>query len=121
MGLVGSKNTKPELVIRRMIFAMGYRYRLHWKELPGRQDLVFKVKRKVIFVSGCFWHRHECKMRRMPKSNLVFRQSKLDGNKLRDLKNLDRIKAIGWASLVVWECELKNPELINRIKKFLDE
>lgn len=121
MGLIGNKNTKPELAIRRIIFAMGYRYRLHGKEIPGRPDLVFKGKRKVIFINGCFWHRHECKMGRMPKSNLTFWQSKLESNRLRDLRNLERIKEIGWASLVIWECELRNPNLITRIKKFLDE
>jgi DNA mismatch endonuclease (patch repair protein) len=122
MSLIRGKNTGPELTVRRLIYAAGYRYRLHCMKLPGRPDLVFPRRRKVIFVHGCFWHRHEgCRLARLPKSRLEFWGEKLEGNRQRDTRNLEALCALGWAALVVWECELADEKaLIERIRAFLE-
>ena len=109
MALVRGKDTKPEIAIRRMIHAMGYRYRLHRRDLPGKPDLVFPSRRKVIFVNGCFWHQHSClRGSRIPSSNRDYWLCKLRRNRERDVVNLKRLKALGWSPIVVWECQLKN-------------
>jgi DNA mismatch endonuclease (patch repair protein) len=122
MSLIRGKNTGPELTVRRLIYAAGYRYRLHGMKLPGRPDLVFPRRRKVIFVHGCFWHRHEgCRLARLPKSRLEFWGEKLEGNRQRDTRNLEALRTLGWAALVVWECELADEKaLIERIRAFLE-
>ncbi|OFM06551.1 very short patch repair endonuclease [Pseudomonas aeruginosa] len=121
MARVRSKDTKPEMQVRRLVHAMGYRYRLHDRKLPGHPDLVFKGRRKVIFVHGCFWHRHEgCGLARLPKSRLDFWLPKLEGNRLRDARKLEQLNQLGWTSLVIWECELKDIGLLEkRLKTFL--
>ena len=123
MALVHHKNTKPELAVRCLTHAMGYRYRLHVRALPGQPDLVFASRRKVIFVHGCFWHRHRgCPNCRLPKSKLEFWEPKLEGNRRRDRANLVKLLKLGWKSLVIWECEIKDQlALAARIKKFLEE
>jgi len=123
MKLIRSKNTKVEMVVRRLTHAMGYRYRLHSKALPGSPDMVFPARKKVIFVHGCFWHQHEnCRHYRMPRSKLDFWLPRLESNKRRDAKVYEQIKESGWRYLVVWECELKNREAVaNHIKSFLEE
>lgn len=125
MSMVRHRDTKPEMIVRRMVHGLGFRYRLHDKRLPGSPDLVFPGRRKAIFVHGCFWHRHpdpSCKLARMPKSRLDFWQSKLEGNRTRDLKNQSELDAIGRRWLIVWECELGHREqLENRILTFLGE
>jgi DNA mismatch endonuclease (patch repair protein) len=102
---------------------MGYRYRLHSASLPGKPDLVFPGRRKVIFVHGCFWHRHpssSCKLARMPKSRLEFWLPKLEGNRLRDERNQRELKKQGWKVLSIWECQIVNlASLSNRIRSFL--
>jgi DNA mismatch endonuclease (patch repair protein) len=124
MGMVRSKNTRPEMLVRRLVHGMGYRYRLHASDLPGKPDLVFRPRRKAIFVHGCFWHRHpdpSCKLARMPKSRLEFWQPKLAGNRERDLKAIEALERMGWQSLVVWECESRHIEqLENKIRAFLE-
>ena len=122
MARVRSKNSRPELFVRKLIFALGYRYRLHVRDLPGRPDLVFRKLRKVIFVHGCFWHRHgACALARMPKSRLDFWMPKLNGNKERDRRVRRALTRLGWSVLTVWECQLKSTErLQQRIIKFLD-
>ncbi|MBN3803193.1 DNA mismatch endonuclease Vsr [Paraburkholderia sp. Ac-20336] len=122
MSLIRGKNTGPEMTVRRLIYAAGYRYRLHGMKLPGRPDLVFSRRRKVIFVHGCFWHRHEgCRLARLPKSRLEFWGEKLEGNRQRDMRNLEALRALGWATMVVWECELADEKaLIERIRAFLE-
>jgi len=122
MGRVRSRDTKPELLVRRLIHAMGYRYRLHAKDLPGKPDLVFRSRRKVVFVHGCFWHRHPgCSLARVPKSRVEFWLPKLEANRQRDIKNERALKDAKWSTLIIWECELDNiAELTNRIKEFLD-
>lgn len=122
MGRVRSRDTKPEMVVRRLVYAMGYRYRLHARDLPGRPDLVFRPLRKAIFVHGCFWHRHpNCALARLPKSRADFWLPKLEANRQRDLRNECALKGVGWKVLIVWECEIGDvAELKNRIKEFLD-
>jgi DNA mismatch endonuclease (patch repair protein) len=107
MARVRGKNTRPELIVRKLVFAAGYRYRLHVRTLPGSPDLVFPGRRKVIFVHGCFWHRHDnCNLARMPKSRIEFWSDKLNGNKARDARTYDALRQAGWQVHVVWECEL---------------
>jgi len=116
---------KPELIVRRLVHSLGYRYRLHKKELPGKPDLVFGTRKKVIFVHGCFWHQHNdpnCKDGRLPKSRLDYWLSKLEKNKLRDQTNAEQLTNLGWESLVVWECETKDVSALReRIIEFLNE
>jgi len=121
MSRVRSKNSQPELALRRLVFSMGYRYRLHGAGLPGKPDLVFASRRKVIFMHGCFWHRHPgCKLARMPKSRLEFWIPKLERNRERDLENLKALQAIGWKALVVWECQVSKPDsLRGKLVRFL--
>ncbi|MCW5867481.1 MAG: DNA mismatch endonuclease Vsr [Candidatus Eremiobacteraeota bacterium] len=125
MGAVRSKDTKPEMRCRRLIHSLGYRYRLHGRNLPGCPDLVFSSRKKVIFVHGCYWHRHEgCSRCRLPKSRLEFWKPKLDGNRERDLKAQAELAALGWKFLVIWECQLvaSNSGLLRKIvREFLDE
>lgn len=123
MAKVRGRDTKPEMVVRRLVHGMGYRYRLHRKDLPGRPDLVFPSRRKVIFVHGCFWHRHQdaaCRLSRIPKSRLDFWLPKFDTNRKRDEENLALLAEMGWSALVVWECQLKDAgSLQARIGEFL--
>jgi DNA mismatch endonuclease (patch repair protein) len=108
MSLVRNKDTKPELAVRRLVYAMGYRYRLHGR-LPGRPDLVFGRRQRVIFIHGCFWHRHAgCPNCRLPRSRLDFWKPKLEANQQRDRRNLARLRRLGWRILTVWECELRS-------------
>lgn len=122
MARVKAKNTRPELTVRRLVFAMGYRYRLHDARLPGTPDLVFAGRGKVLFVHGCFWHRHEnCDLARLPKSRLDFWFPKLEGNRARDRLNQRQLRKSGWRVLVVWECELRNlAKLSRKIRRFLE-
>lgn len=123
MAAVRGRNSKPEMVVRRLVYALGLRYRLHDRRLPGTPDLVFRSRRKVVFVHGCFWHRHEdihCKLARMPKSRLDFWGPKLQGNRERDLRNQEELIRLGWRFLVVWECEIRNREQVqNKLRTFL--
>ena len=123
MALVRNKDTKAEMIVRRLTHQLGYRYRLRATDLPGKPDIVFRSRKKVIFVHGCFWHRHEgCKLARIPKSRLDFWVPKLEGNKARDQRNQDRLTALGWDYLVIWECELMEQQpLAIRIRKYLDK
>jgi DNA mismatch endonuclease, patch repair protein len=125
MALIRGKGTQPELRIRRLVHGMGYRYRLHRRALPGSPDLVFGPRRKVIFVHGCFWHRHEdpnCKLSRLPKSRLEFWIPKLQANKARDRRVLLELRKLGWAALVIWECQTRDDESMREtISRFLDE
>ena len=125
MARIKGRDTKPEMVVRRLLHAMGYRYRLHASELPGKPDIVLRPRRKAIFVHGCFWHRHPdpaCKLARLPKSRLDFWLPKLEANRDRDQTNVDRLKAMGWDVLIVWECELREREQLgNKLKRFIGE
>ena len=123
MSLVRAKNTKPELLVRRLVHGLGYRYRLHRRALPGTPDLVFPGRDKVIFVHGCFWHRHRgCALARMPKSRLEFWVPKLEGNAERDARDVRALRRLGWSVMTIWECQLRDmTRLENRIRRFLDE
>jgi DNA mismatch endonuclease (patch repair protein) len=123
MSRIRSKHTKPELAVRSLVHSLGYRYRLHAVDLPGKPDLAFPSRFKTIFVHGCFWHRHgsRCPLTRLPKSKLEFWKPKLEQNKKRDERNRKRLLAVGWESLVIWECQLKdNEKLVKRITTFLE-
>lgn len=121
MRLVRSTDTKPELVVRRLVHRLGYRYRLHATDLPGRPDLVFPSRKKTIFVHGCFWHGHACRLGRMPKSRLVYWNAKISGNREHDNLVLRRLRSSRWKCLVLWECQLRNSQrLEKRITTFLD-
>ncbi len=119
MRRIRSKGMKPELLVRSIAHRMGYRFRLHARDLPGRPDLVFRSRRKIIFVNGCFWHGHSCKEgRRVPKSNVDYWMQKIAKNKVRDAKNRRKLKADGWSVLTIWECE-KEPEIRQKLRSFL--
>jgi len=121
MASIRGKNTKPERIIRSLLYKLGYRYRLHRGDLPGTPDLVFSSRRKVIFVHGCFWHLHDCKKgRTTPATHSEFWQSKRQGNCDRDAKAQKALAAAGWGVLIVWECETTNPEPLRaRLEAFL--
>ena len=111
MSAIKSKNTKPEIKVRKILHSMGYRFRLHSKDLPGAPDIVLPKYKTVIFVHGCFWHRHEnCKYASTPKTRKEFWNKKFTENKKRDLEIQEKIKILDWRSVVIWECETKNIE-----------
>jgi DNA mismatch endonuclease (patch repair protein) len=120
MRSVKNKDTAPEMIVRRLAHSLGYRYRLHRPDLPGKPDLVFGPTHKLIFVHGCFWHGHTCKRgKRRPKTNADYWQKKIKGNQERDKSILKQLRARGWKVLVVWECETKQEILKERIDAFL--
>lgn len=117
MSRIKGKHTKPELMIRRLLHSLGYRYQLHRNDMAGKPDLVFSKRRKVIFVSGCFWHRHgdsNCSLARLPRTRLDFWLPKLGRNAQRDSENLELLRQAGWKSLTVWECELRDMDAVKR-------
>jgi len=117
MSHVRAKDTKPEMVVRRLTHRMGYRFRLHRKDLPGKPDMVFPKFRAAIFIHGCFWHLHpdpDCKGARLPKSNTAYWHPKLEGNQSRDVENIASLEAQGWRVLVIWECQVKDEEALKQ-------
>jgi DNA mismatch endonuclease, patch repair protein len=121
MAAIRSKHTKPEMLVRRLVFSLGYRFRLHVTTLPGRPDLVLPRFKKIIEVNGCFWHRHDCpEGLRVPKSNRPYWMTKISGNVRRDLANQNLLKDLGWDVLTIWECETRDiSNLKRRILLFL--
>ena len=120
MGRIGSKNTAPELVVRRLLHSLGYRFRLHRKDLPGKPDIVLPGRRKAIFVHGCFWHAHGCRIGQPPKSRPEFWEPKLARNCDRDRQNEAALRNAGWDVATIWQCETKDrTDLLNRLQKFL--
>ncbi len=121
MSRIRGKDTKPEIIVRRLVHRLGYRFRLHQRKLPGCPDIVLTRHRKVIFVHGCFWHMHKCRYGKVePVTNAKFWQTKREGNVARDKRNLRRLRKDGWKVLVIWECHTQNTKkLINNLKKFL--
>ena len=121
MSRIRDKNTRPEMFVRSLTHHMGYRYRLHQKNLPGKPDLVFKRHKKVIFVHGCFWHMHNCRYGKVtPKTNRKFWQTKREGNVTRDKANIRKLRRLGWKVLTVWECQTRNEDkLTKKLEKFL--
>ena len=123
MPRIRGKDSVSEMRLRRLIHGMGYRYRLHVRSLPGTPDLVFPARKAVIFMHGCFWHRHQgCRLARMPKSKVALWQEKLEANKLRDEENMGRLNELGWRVLVIWECQMQEKDLnevSNVVRRFL--
>lgn len=120
MRAIRSKDTLPEMAVRSLVHGLGYRFRLHRADLPGKPDLAFPARRKVIFVHGCFWHSHDCKSGLIPKSNQDFWLPKLRRNKIRDNKNLEALTVQGWKAMVIWQCELRDSRSLRlKIKRFL--
>lgn len=117
MSQIKGQNTKPEVLVRKTLWKLGYRYRLHRKDLPGKPDIVFSSRRKVIFVHGCFWHRHECEYFRWPATREAFWRQKIEGNAARDMRTQRRLKDIGWDYLIIWECEIKKKPLKDIVQK----
>jgi DNA mismatch endonuclease, patch repair protein len=122
MRRIKSKDPNPELAVRRMVHGLGYRYRLHGHHLPGRPDLIFSGRKKIIFVHGCFWHSHAlCNLAHTPQSRQDYWKPKLDRNKERDKAHRRALKALGWETLVIWECEVKAADaLARRLQSFLE-
>jgi DNA mismatch endonuclease (patch repair protein) len=122
MSAVGQRDTKPKMIVRRLLYSMNYRYRLHQRHLPGRPDIVFSSRRKAIFVHGCFWHRHPgCLKATSPKTRADFWSEKFDRNVERDQNVEQRLADLGWNSLVVWECETRTPDALSlNLRAFLE-
>ncbi|MDH2091167.1 very short patch repair endonuclease [Rhizobium pusense] len=121
MSRIRGKDTKPELTVRRLLFADGFRYRLHGADLPGRPDIVFRSRKKVMFVHGCFWHQHcGCRNANIPKTRTDFWTKKLAGNVSRDQAVSRQLHERGWSALIIWECETKDVETLRlRLHEFL--
>jgi DNA mismatch endonuclease, patch repair protein len=122
MRAVKSTDTAPERLVRRIVRELGFGYRLHAKDLPGKPDLVFRGRRKVIFVHGCFWHGHECaRGARQPKANAAYWRAKIAANRARDQRTLAALSAAGWSAFMAWECETRDKAgLAVRLGAFLD-
>ncbi|UWN60164.1 very short patch repair endonuclease [Alistipes indistinctus] len=122
MSLVNQKDTKPELVVRKYLFAAGFRYRKNDRRLPGSPDIVLPKYKTVVFVNGCFWHGHDCRAGRRPQSNEAYWNEKLEGNIIRDRKKIEQIEALEWKVLIVWQCEIKNIESRKqRLERLVEE
>ncbi|MGE4489356.1 MAG: very short patch repair endonuclease [Kiritimatiellales bacterium] len=123
MSRIHGKNTKPEIFVRSMLHRKGYRFSLHRKDLPGKPDIVLRKYRSVIFVHGCFWHRHKgCKNATEPKTNIEFWQKKFERNVFNDQKHARELRRLGWHVITVWECQLKKPDRVfRRLEKALAE
>ncbi len=114
MQSVGTKDTGPELVVRRLLHRLGYRYRLHPKQLPGRPDIVLPGRKKAVFVHGCFWHGHECQKGRAPKSKLDYWGPKLAANRERDARKEAELRALGWDVATIWQCQTADRQAIEK-------
>lgn len=123
MSRISGKNTKPEIIIRKIAHSLGFRFCLHKKDLPGKPDIVFPKYKKVIFVNGCFWHGHKnCTRSKLPTTNKKFWKDKIEGNQRKDRRNYIQLKKLGWEYLVIWQCKIRatdNEEIKNKIKLFL--
>jgi DNA mismatch endonuclease (patch repair protein) len=123
MAAIGGKNTKPEMIIRQELHRQGFRFRIHYSDLPGKPDLVFPKYRAVIHINGCFWHKHECHLFKWPENNEEFWREKIEKNCVRDSANLKELEAQGWRTLVLWECALKgrNKWPIDKVTEVISE
>jgi DNA mismatch endonuclease (patch repair protein) len=122
MGLVKSKDTSIELIVRRLVHRLGYRYRLHVASLPGTPDLVFPARRKIIFINGCFWHMHGCGRCRIPAARRDYWINKLSKNRLRDARNRRQLRRSGWSVMTVWECQARDLTRLGRaISRFIEQ
>lgn len=122
MSHVKSKNTKPEVLVRRFLFAHGFRFRLYRKDLPGKPDIVLPKYKTAIFINGCFWHGHEnCKYAKLPETNHKFWLNKINGNVQRDITTSDRLAEMGWRVFTIWQCELKPKTIENTLNNLITE
>ncbi len=123
MSRIHGVDTKPELEVRKRLFSMGFRYRIHYSGLPGKPDIVLPKHKKVIFINGCFWHGHQnCQRSKLPTSNAAFWQTKIGRTIERDHRNIEMLLRLGWQVLTIWSCETKNGELLEqKLKDFLDD
>lgn len=121
MSRIHAKDTKPEILVRKFLFSKGFRYRKNVKAMPGSPDIVLPKYRNVIFIHGCFWHGHSCRHGRLPSSNTEFWESKIEANKIRDLKKIKELEELGWSVFTIWQCELKNMEFQKRTLENLCE
>jgi len=120
MSRIGGKDTAPEMMVRKMLHAMGYRFRLHRRDLPGTPDIVFPSRHKAIFVNGCFWHAHGCRIGQLPKSRRRYWAAKFERNRCRDRENLADLRSLGWRAMTVWQCQGKFPKrLVRQLVSFL--
>jgi DNA mismatch endonuclease (patch repair protein) len=121
MSRVRQKDTGPELVVRKILYSRGWRYRLHARDLPGRPDIVFRGRKAAIFVHGCFWHGHKgCKLATVPKTRTEFWCNKIEANRTRDIAAVEQLEGLGWKVLTVWQCELRDPaQVALRLENFL--
>ncbi len=122
MARIRGRDTEPERTVRHLAHSLGYRFRLHRRDLPGTPDLVFPARHKVVFVNGCFWHRHVgCRYAYSPKTNVEFWEAKFAANVARDSRVLRELDDLGWSALTIWECETANLELLTeKLKRYLD-
>ncbi|MDR6919587.1 very short patch repair endonuclease [Chryseobacterium sp. 2987] len=124
MAKIRSTNTKPEMLVRKFLFSKGLRYRINYKKLPGKPDIVFSKYKTAIFINGCFWHGHEnCKISHIPKTNSTFWKNKIEKNKIRDYNNIQDNLLLGWSIIIIWECEIKPQnleKLYDKVKEVLD-
>jgi DNA mismatch endonuclease, patch repair protein len=120
MRRITGRNTAPELAVRRALWGAGYRYRIHCRDLPGTPDIVFRGRRKVIFVHGCFWHMHDCGACKLPRTNTAYWTEKLARNTQRDARAVEKLVSAGWSVLVVWGCEIGSRNLFVRLTDFLE-
>lgn len=122
MSRISGKDTKPEIVVRSLLHRMGYRFRLHKQSMPGRPDIILPKHKKVIFVHGCFWHGHkDCPRSKRPSTNVEFWNKKIDGNIERDKKNIKSLENLGWETLILWTCEIKNQDVLkHKLISFMD-
>lgn len=122
MRRVKSSDTAPEIALRQLVWSLGYRYRKNRRDIIGHPDIAFIGRKRAIFLHGCFWHRHDCALgRRVPKSKTAFWNAKFERNVRRDKQVQRELEAAGWRSLIIWECELRDPSKIERrVRKFLD-
>lgn len=114
MSRIGAKDTRPEVLVRSLLHRLGYRFRLHGRDLPGTPDIVLPRRGAVVLVNGCFWHGHACKRTRMPKSRTEYWGPKIEANRRRDARKRRQLASLGWRVVVVWECELRVPDKLER-------
>ncbi len=120
MSRIGSKHTKPELAVRSLLHRLGYRFLLHRKDLPGKPDIAFAARKKAVFIHGCYWHGHDCKVGKLPKSNVEFWSAKIERNWERDRRKISELEQIGWTAAEIWQCEIKDVQMLEaRLREFL--
>ena len=122
MSKISGKETKPEILVRKYLFSLGFRFRKNVKDLPGKPDILLPKYKTIIFIHGCFWHGHDCKRGALPETNQEFWQEKIEKNFERDIHNISELRKNGWSVIIIWQCEIKNKEAKNiRLRKLIEE